>query len=200
MKNLTVNAMETLQRAQAKAFELSHAQLEPLHLLWALLSETGLATNVLRSLELDPALIARTAEQELRSLPSVQNKDVPSPSRELQKVLLAADELAGKAEGSMTGTRELLLAVAGDHGRAGSVLKTFDATPAKVSRALEQMGADQAYTGDDEEGVGDAGDSALGKYARDLCAAARDGKIDPIIGRDEEIRRVIQISEPANQE
>jgi ATP-dependent Clp protease ATP-binding subunit ClpB len=191
MKNLTVNAMDTLQRAQAKAFELSHAQLEPLHLLWALLSETGLATNVLRSLELDPALIARTAEQELHSLPRVQNKDVPSPSRELQKLLLEADQLA--TGGGMTGTRELLLATANDNGRAGSVLKTFDATAPKIARALEQTGGDQAYTGDDENGVGEANDSALDKYARDLCAAARAGKIDPIIGRDEEIRRVIQI-------
>jgi ATP-dependent Clp protease ATP-binding subunit ClpB len=201
MKNLTVNAMETLQRAQAKAYELSHAQLEPLHLLWALLSETGLATNVLRGLEMDPALVARTAEKELQSLPKVQVKDVPSPSRELQMVLLEADQLAGRAgkgaptgeAGAMTGTRELLLAIANDKGRAGSVLKTFDATPAKIARALEQLGADQAYQGEDESGVGDAGDSALGKYARDLCAAARAGKIDPIIGRDEEIRRVIQI-------
>ena len=198
MKNLTVNAMDALQRAQAKAFELSHAQLEPLHLLWALLSETGLATNVLRSLELDPALIARTAEGELRSLPKIQAKDVPAASRELQKVLLEADQLAGgnkggTSDGAMTGTRELLLAVAADTGRAGSVLKTFDATPARIARVLEQTGGDQAYQGDDENGVGEGGDSALGKYARDLCAAARAGKIDPIIGRDEEIRRVIQI-------
>ncbi|MBM4131855.1 hypothetical protein FJ250_12645 [bacterium] len=92
MKNLTVNAMETLQRAQAKAYELSHAQLEPLHLLWALLSETGLATNVLRSLELDPQLIAHTAEKDLQSLPRVQVKDVPATSRELQMVLLERDD------------------------------------------------------------------------------------------------------------
>ena len=59
MKNWTVNAMESLQKAQAKAYEMGHAELEPLHLLWALLSETGLATNTLRSLELDPALIAQ---------------------------------------------------------------------------------------------------------------------------------------------
>ena len=60
MKNWTVNAMEILQKAQARAYEMGHAELEPLHLLWALMSETGLATNTLRSLELDPALIAQT--------------------------------------------------------------------------------------------------------------------------------------------
>ena len=57
MNNWTVNAQEALQKAQAKAYEINHAELEPLHLLWALLSETGLASNTLRGLELDPALI-----------------------------------------------------------------------------------------------------------------------------------------------
>ncbi len=192
MKNLTVNAMEALQRAQSKAYALKHAELEPLHLLWALLAETGLATNTLRGLELDPALIARTAEQELRSLPTVQHVDVPNAGRDLQRLLLEAEKLAKNA-GGMVGTRELLLALATDPGRAGSVLKTFDVTARKLAQALEQTGADQAYQGDDEAGVGDGQQSALATYARDLCAAARAGKIDPIIGRDEEIRRTIQI-------
>ena len=78
-------------------------------------------------------------------------------------------------------------------GRAGSVLKTFDVNAKKMAKALELSGADAAYDGDDESNLGDGQDSALDKYARDLCAAARAGKIDPIIGRDEEIRRVIQI-------
>ena len=192
MKNLTVNAMDTLQRAQAKAYELKHAELEPLHLLWALLSETGLATNTLRSLELDPGLIARTAEQELQSLPQVGQVDVPNPSRELQKLFLEADRLS-KDSGGMVGTRELLLALAADTGRAGSVLKTFDVNTKRVTKALDAAGAAGAYDGDDESNVEGAGESALDKYATDLCAAARAGKIDPIIGRDEEIRRVVQI-------
>ena len=192
MKNLTVNAMDTLQRAQAKAYELKHAELEPLHLLWALLSETGLATNTLRSLELDPGLIARTAEQELQSLPRVGRVDVPNPSRELQKLFLEADRLA-KDSGGMVGTRELLLALTADTGRAGSVLKTFDVNTKRVTKALDAAGAAGAYDGDDESNVEGAGESALDKYATDLCAAARAGKIDPIIGRDEEIRRVVQI-------
>ena len=192
MKNLTVNAMDALQRAQSKAYERKHAELEPLHLLWALLAETGLATNVLRGLELDPALIARTAEQELGSLPTVQQADVPNAGRDLQRLLLEAEKLA-KRSGGMVGTRELLLALAADPGRAGSVLKTFDVTAKKLAHALERTGADQAYQGDDEAGVGEGQESALDTYAVDLCAAARAGKIDPIIGRDEEIRRTVQI-------
>jgi ATP-dependent Clp protease ATP-binding subunit ClpB len=195
MNNWTVNAMEALQKAQARAYEMKHAELEPLHLLWALVSETGLAANTLRGLELDPALIARTVEQELKSLPTVSQQEVPNPGRDLQKLFLEAGNLAKKSGGAsgMIGTRELLLALAGDSGRAGSVLKTFDVTARKLAKALEQSGASQAYDGDSEEGLADGNESALDKYATDLCAAARAGKIDPIIGRDEEIRRVVQI-------
>jgi len=65
MKNWTVNAMETLQKAQGKAYEMSHFELTPLHLLWAMLSETGLVQSTVKTLELDPNLISRTAENEL---------------------------------------------------------------------------------------------------------------------------------------
>ena len=194
MKNLTVNAMETLQKAQSKAYELSHAELEPLHLLWALLSETGLATNTLRGLELDPALIARTAEQELRSLPTVQHEDVPNASRELQQLLLEAAEAGQAPSGGMVGTRELLLALAADRGRAGSVLQDLRrhrrrSWPAPWSRPAPTRPT-RATT---RPASATARSRPWTRYARDLCAAARAGKIDPIIGRDEEIRRVIQI-------
>ncbi len=191
MKNMTVNAAETLQRAQSRAYEAGHAELAPLHLLWALLAEAGTAGSALRGLELDPQLVLRTVEGELSSLPTVETKDVPAPGRELQQTLLEAQSLATKRSGGMVGTRELLLALASGNGRAGSVLKTFDVTVEKLERALETIGATGAYQGDEE---GDAGqESALDRYARDLCAAARAGKIDPVIGRDDEIRRVVQI-------
>ncbi|MFT5233573.1 MAG: ATP-dependent Clp protease ATP-binding subunit ClpB, partial [Candidatus Krumholzibacteriia bacterium] len=189
MNNWTTNAMEILQKAQAKAYEMRHPELDPLHLLWAMLNETGLTTNVLRSLELDPGLVAQTAVRELESLPQVEVADVPNPGREMQRLFLAAENLADK----MVGTRELLLAMSADAGRAGSLLKTFDATPKKITSALEHMGANEVYQNQSEDNMGDGQESALQKYARDLCAAARDGKIDPIIGRDDEIRRVIQI-------
>ncbi len=205
MKNWTVNAAEALQKAQEKAYDMGHAELEPLHLLWALLSEPGLAHRALRGLETDPDLVRRTVEGELANLPTVGRKDVPAPGRDLQRVMLEAQSLGGGAAASgsgkspsaesagMVGTRELLLAVAGDEQRAGSVLRTFDITPEKLARSLANIGADRPYSGDDESGVADAGESALDKYGRDLCAAAREGRIDPVIGRDEEIRRVVQI-------
>jgi len=191
MNNWTVNATEVLQDAQAKSYNMTHSQLEPLHLLWALLSKTGLPTQTLRRLELDPGLIVRTVEQELASLPTAAQAETPQASPELQKLILEAGKQA--AEGSLVGTRELLLAVANDTGRAGSLLKTFEVTADKLAQALAAGGADAAYDGDSEDSLTDGEDSALDKYAVDLCAAARAGRIDPIIGRDEEIRRVIQI-------
>ncbi|MDD5718224.1 MAG: AAA family ATPase [Candidatus Krumholzibacteria bacterium] len=193
MKNWTVNAMEALQKAQQKAFQSNHAEIAPLHLLWALLNEPGLATTALRSLETDPQLVLRTTEQELASSPTVGRREAPDPGRELQTVMLEAQSLAQKRSGGMVGTRELLLALAADRGRAGSVLRTFDVNAAKLAHALEQTGADQPYQGDDEAGAANGQQSALDTYARDLCDLARRGKIDPIIGRDEEIRRTVQI-------
>jgi ATP-dependent Clp protease ATP-binding subunit ClpB len=193
MKNYTVNAVEALQKAQNKAFERGNPELETLHLLWALISESGVATSALRSLEIDPGVVARTAEKEIESLPVARTKDVPNPSRELQRVLLEAQNLGQKRSGGMVGTRELLLALAADQGRAGSLLRTFDVSAEKVARALEVTGSEGAYAGDDESGLGGGEEAALDRYARDLVADARAGKIDPIIGRDEEIRRVIQI-------
>ena len=121
----------------------------------------------------------------------MQNKDVPGAGSELQKIFLEAQSIGG--QGAMVGTRELLMALARDKGRAGTLLKTYDVSEKKLAAALQQMGAEGQYNGQDEEGMGQENDSALEKYATDLCAAARQGKIDPIIGRDEEIRRVVQI-------
>ena len=107
MKNWTVNAAELLQKAQNKAYELGHPELEPIHVLWALLAEPGLAASVIRALEKDPALIARTEEQELRSLPVAGTKEVPNPSPELQKLLLRAGYDIGEADGRVgAATRE----------------------------------------------------------------------------------------------
>ena len=192
MKNWTVNAMEALQKGQQRAYELGHAELAPLHVLSAILSGPGLGVNTLRSLETDPRLVLRTVEQELASLPTVARREAPDPGRELQTVMLEAQNLAQKRSGGMVGTRELLLALAADQGRAGSVLRTFDLTAPKLARALEQT-ASGSYDGQDEGPVGEGQESALDRYARDLCDLARRGKIDPIIGRDEEIRRVVQI-------
>jgi len=190
MKNWTVHAMEALQAAQQRAFTLGHAEITPLHLLAALLDQPGLAVRALRALEHDPTVLQRTVVSELQSLPTVSRREAPEAGRELQTLMLAAQQRAQEHSGGMVGTRELLLALASDQGRAGSVLRTLDINGEALEQALESLsaGADQD-TGAAEQQE----DQALARYARDLCDLARRGKIDPIIGRDEEIRRVVQI-------
>ncbi|MBD3222560.1 AAA domain-containing protein, partial [bacterium] len=189
MKNWTVNATEALQTAQQQAFTRSHTEIAPLHLLHALLAEPGLAVRALRALELDPAVIQRTVESELASLPTATRREAPDAGRELQTLMLEAQR-RGQESNGMVGTRELLLALAADQGRAGSVLRTFDVDVAALERALASLN----LAGDSADADADADqEAALARYARDLCELARQGKIDPIIGRDEEIRRVVQI-------
>jgi ATP-dependent Clp protease ATP-binding subunit ClpB len=190
MKNWTVHAMQALQAAQQRAYTLGHAEITPLHLLAALLDQPGLAVRALRALEHDPTVLQRTVVSELQSLPTVSQREAPEAGRELQTLMLDAQQRAQQHSGGMVGTRELLLALAADKGRAGSVLRTLDITSAALEQALESLsaGADQ-----DTDAAEQQEDQALARYARDLCDLARRGKIDPIIGRDEEIRRVVQI-------
>ncbi len=190
MKNWTVHAMEALQAAQQRAFTLNHPEIAPLHLLAALLDQPGLAVRALRALELDPGVIQRTVDSELQSLPTVTRREAPEAGRELQTLMLEAQRQAQQHSGGMVGTRELLLALASDKGRAGSVLRTLDVSLKDLEQALASLsaGPDQ-----DTDAADNGEDQALARYARDLCDLARRGKIDPIIGRDEEIRRVIQI-------
>jgi len=190
---MTVNATEAIQNAQQQAYSAGHAEISPLHLLAAFLSGPGLLERILRGLEIETEILRQTVESELTSRPRFQQQDVPAPDRELQHLLLEAQKLAGESAGGMVGTRELIRALVSDRGRAGTLMRTFDLTPGRVDQALKTIGADGVYDGQDESSVSDASESALARYARDLCAAARDGKIDPVIGRDEEIRRVIQI-------
>ena len=202
MKNLTVNAIEALQRAQQKAFEKGHAELEPLHLLWALLRETGPGHQGPARARDRPGTDRADRRAGARIPARGQVKEVPAASRELQKVLLEAPgRRASKRAGGMVGTRELLLALAADTGRAGSVLQTFDAHADKDRPRARADGRRPGLPGRGRESARPTpANRRWAKYARDLCAAARAGKIDPIIGRDEEIRRVIQILSAAHQE
>jgi len=192
MKNWTVQAMQALQSAQEKAYEIGHAELTSLHLLWALFADPGLAAQTMRRLEIDPQFMLKTVEQELAAMPTTENREVPATARDLQALMLEAKKLATERSGGMVGTRELLLALAQDQGRAGGVLNTLGIDGDDLTKALDQA-SPGTYDGDDESKQEDDQDSALSRYSRDLCALARQGKIDPIIGRDEEIRRVIQI-------
>ncbi|HTB35211.1 MAG TPA: Clp protease N-terminal domain-containing protein, partial [bacterium] len=183
----TLNAQKAVAAAQSRALEEGHAQTEPAHLLLALLEqEDSLVTPVLRKLGVDPAQAAAAASAYLARLAHVQGQDQVGASRELQAVLEAAEKEAAKMKDEYTSTEHLLLALAD---KKEASLASFKVTREAVLEALKPLRGQSRVTSQDPEGKF----QALDKYSRDLTAAARQGKLDPVIGRDDEIRRVIQV-------
>ncbi|HXB98020.1 MAG TPA: ATP-dependent chaperone ClpB [bacterium] len=183
----TLNAQKAVAAAQSRALSEGHAQMEPAHLLLALLEqEDSLVVPVLRKLGVDPSQVAAAAAAYLSRLARVQGQDQVGASRELQAVLEAAEKEAAKMKDEYTSTEHLLLALAD---KKESSLASLKVTRDAVLEALQPLRGQSRVTSQDPEGKF----QALEKYARDLTAAARQGKLDPVIGRDEEIRRVIQV-------
>ncbi|WP_114395881.1 ATP-dependent chaperone ClpB [Oleisolibacter albus] len=182
-----------VQAAQALALRSGHQQLSPEHLLKVLLDDKdGLAANLIRSAGGDPALALTGVEAELRKVPKVEGPGAGGVglSRELARVFATAEEVAQKAGDSFVTAERLLLACALTTGTpAAKVLADAGASPQKLNEAINALRKGRtADTAGAEQGY-----DALKKYARDLTQAARDGKLDPVIGRDEEIRRTIQV-------
>jgi len=183
----TLNAQKAVAAAQSRAMEEGHAQMEPAHLLLALLEqEDSLVGPVLRKLGVDPAQAAAAAAGTLAKLARVQGQDQVGASRELQAVLEAAEKEAAKMKDEYTSTEHLLLALAD---KKEASLASLKVTRDAVLEALKPLRGQTRVTSQDPEGKF----QALDKYARDLTAASRQGKLDPVIGRDDEIRRVIQV-------
>ncbi|HTB33836.1 MAG TPA: ATP-dependent chaperone ClpB [bacterium] len=183
----TLNAQKAVAAAQSRALSEGHAQMEPAHLLLALLEqEDSLVVPVLRKLGVDPSQVAAAAAAYLSRLARVQGQDQVGASRELQAVLEAAEKEAAKMKDEYTSTEHLLLALAD---KKESSLASLKVTRDAVLEALQPLRGQSRVTSQDPEGKF----QALEKYARDLTAASRQGKLDPVIGRDDEIRRVIQV-------
>ena len=183
----TLNAQKSVEAARALAAEEGHAQIEPDHLLLALLRQSeGLVGPVLRKIGADPLAVGRDSAAALARLAKVQGQDQRVPSRELLAVLEGAQKESARMQDEYTSTEHLLLALAGAKLPALAANKVGrDA----VLEALKPLRGQTRVTSQDPEGQF----QALEKYARDLTQAARQGKLDPVIGRDYEIRRVIQV-------
>ncbi|MCW2533575.1 MAG: clpB [Blastococcus sp.] len=189
---LTTRSQEAIAAAQRLAVDRGQAALEPLHLLAALLEQTdGIAGPLLKAVGADPADVRAKAEAALRRMPSVSGATVsaPSPSRELLRVINAAGEQASALGDEYVSTEHLLVGLAGSDGEAGSVLVGAGVTRDTLLAAFRTVRGNRKVTTPDPEGTF----QALEKYAVDLTQRARDGKIDPVIGRDTEIRRVVQV-------
>jgi ATP-dependent Clp protease ATP-binding subunit ClpB len=189
---LTTRSQEAFAAAQRLAVSRGQAALEPLHLLAALLEQTdGIAGPLLKAVGADPADVRAKTEAALRRMPSVSGATVPapSPSRELLRVINAAGEQASALGDEYVSTEHLLVGLASSAGEAGDVLTGSGATRDTLLAAFRTVRGNRKVTTPDPEGTF----QALEKYAVDLTQRARDGKIDPVVGRDTEIRRVVQV-------
>ncbi|MFD5512294.1 ATP-dependent chaperone ClpB [Streptomyces sp. NPDC127051] len=190
---LTNKSRDALNAATSRAVKDGHADLTPAHLLLALLAgeENENITDLLAATEADQAAVRNGAERLLAALPSVTGSTVapPQPTRELLAVLAEADQQAGKLGDEYLSTEHLLIAIAAKGGAAGEVLSTQGATAKKLLDAFENARGGRRVTTPDPEGQY----KALEKFGTDFTAAAREGKLDPVIGRDQEIRRVVQV-------
>jgi ATP-dependent Clp protease ATP-binding subunit ClpB len=189
---LTRKSQEALSQAVQRATTGGHPDVDGLHLLAALIGqEGGTATPLLRAVGADPAAVLAKVEQQLAKLPKVAGATVSAP--QTSRPLLAAIATAGKRAREMSdeyiSTEHLLVGLAADGGPAAALLREAGATPQALTDAFEQVRGHARVTSPDPEGTY----QALEKYGVDLTDSAREGKLDPVIGRDTEIRRVIQV-------
>ncbi|MEV6259537.1 ATP-dependent chaperone ClpB [Streptomyces sp. NPDC051784] len=190
---LTNKSRDALNAATSRAVKDGHADLTPAHLLLALLAgeDNANITDLLASVEADQVVVRQETERLLGALPSVTGSTVapPQPSRELLAVLADADQRAKELGDDYLSTEHLLIAVAAKGGRAGEILDGQGAGAKKLLDAFEKSRGGRRVTTPDPEGQY----KALEKFGTDFTAAAREGKLDPVIGRDQEIRRVVQV-------
>jgi len=191
MEKLTERARGFVQAAQTIALREQNQQLDTQHLLKALLDDReGLAAGLLRAAGADPRKAADEADAAVRALPKVQGgNDRMYMSSSLARALDAAEQAATKAGDSYVTAERLLFGLAIAEGKANEILKKAGATPQKLEQAIQQLRKGRTAQSSSAEDQYDA----LKKYARDLTDDARKGKLDPVIGRDEEIRRTIQV-------
>ena len=192
LNRFTEMAREALLQAQSLVGEHSHGQIEGEHLLLALLRQSdGVVPMIVQGLGLQASMLAQQLEGELDRKPKVYGGTAQvGLSRELEKTLDQAIKIARDMHDDFVSTEHLMLALTED--RAGDVARILQAhglTKDAILRALTNIRGSQRVTSQTPEGTF----RALDKYGRDLTELAREGKLDPVIGRDEEIRRVVQV-------
>ena len=191
LDKFTRKAQEALNQAQERARVERHAQLQPEHLLWALIHQTeGVVPAVLHKLSADVARLAADLDQALGKLPRLETAAGIALSPELSRVLEAAQSEAARFKDEYVSTEHLLIALATAKGAGvAHLLQSHGVTKDAALEALVSIRGSQKVTDPDPEEKY----QALERYSRDLTALAADGQLDPVIGRDEEIRRVVQV-------
>ncbi len=188
----TIKSQEAIQAAQRLAEDRRNPQLTPEHLLAVLLEQdAGVVVPVLEKLGSDPAAVRARANAALDALPTVSGEaaEPAGASNDLVQVLRAAEKAMGKLKDEYVSTEHILLALADSKTRAGEALRDAGVDEKSLEQAIADVRGPHRVTSQNaEEQYG-----ALEKFGRDLTEAAEQGKLDPVIGRDDEIRRVIQV-------
>lgn len=190
---LTNRSRDAINAATSRAVKDGHPDLTPGHLLLALLSgeDNENLIDLLAAVEADQIAVRTETERLLGAQPSVTGSTVapPQPNRELLAVIADAAQRAGELGDDYISTEHLLIGIAAKGGRAGEILDGQGASAKKLLDAFEKSRGGRRVTTADPEGQY----KALEKFGTDFTAAAREGKLDPVIGRDQEIRRVVQV-------
>ena len=190
-REMTTKAQEAISSALAAAGAAGNPQVEPIHLLEALIEQReGIALSLLEAVGADVRAIGARTRNALVALPSAQGASTGSaqPSNALLAIVRDAGERAEAAGDQYISTAHLLIALAASQTEAGRILTQGGASADALTQALAQLRPDPITSADPEGSF-----EALSKYGRDLTEVAREGKLDPVIGRDNEIRRVVQV-------
>ncbi|HEX6488044.1 MAG TPA: AAA family ATPase, partial [Candidatus Dormibacteraeota bacterium] len=188
----TRNSQEALSIAARRAAADGNPQVDPLHLLAALLDQTGgIAASLLKAVGADPGVIAKGTAEHIAQLPQMRGSTTSAPqlSRQLLAVINTATNRAQQMDDEYVSTEHLLVGLAADGGQAATLLREAGATADALTEAFAQVRGGARVTSEDPEGTY----QALEKYGVDLTQQAKDGRLDPVIGRDSEIRRVVQV-------
>jgi ATP-dependent Clp protease ATP-binding subunit ClpB len=193
IQKYTEKAQEAIVAAQQMADRDGHPEITPEHVLLALTEQQGgIVPEILRKVNADPAAVATAARAEVSKNPSARGGAQPGLSARLRQVANAAEAEAQRLKDDYVSTEHLLLAIAAENARSAPsarILQQHGATKDAILQALTSVRGSQRVTSQNPEGTY----QSLEKYGRDLTELARKGKLDPVIGRDEEIRRVIQV-------
>jgi ATP-dependent Clp protease ATP-binding subunit ClpB len=186
----TIKAQEAVQRAQELAADRGNPQIDPLHLLAALLGESeGVVRPLLDKIGVNRQQLDAIVESELSRFPKMSGGAPPQPSQELTQVFEAAQREAATMKDEFVSTEHIVLALTKVDSKAQRILKLNAVGPKEVLQALQSIRGSSRVTDQSPEDKF----QALKKYGIDLVERANQGKLDPVIGRDKEIRRVIQV-------
>src|SRR5690606_4213285 len=187
--NYTLKSQETIQQAQQLAQAYGHQQIENEHLFKALTEvDENVLPFILKKLNVNTSTLTQAVEKQLESLPKVTGTDIML-SREAGKTLNEATIIAKKMNDEYVSVEHLLIAIFKSNSKIAQMLKDQGVTEKELQAAINELRKGSRVTSQSQEETY----NALSKYAKNLNQLARDGKLDPVIGRDEEIRRILQI-------